>query len=102
MWPGNYDRDTLAPLYTSIFKAYSTLDSTSIMAFEPAAGPPDAIFDVGFKSPPGGTVGSTHHIMNEHAYCCGALSSVCNEPATNPFEPAIWGGLCGLFFDLKF
>lgn len=74
MWPGNLDKNLIAPLYTDIDKAYSDIDVGNIMAFEPTPLPPDALFNVGFQAPPGGEINSIHHIMNEHTYCCIAVA----------------------------
>lgn len=100
MWnwlPGHLDRSMIAPFYSKIFKAYSQVDSESIMAFEPSPLPPDIVANVGFDKPPGGEIGSTHHIMNEHTYCCGAFSSVCNEETTgwrSWVEVPFWNQFC--------
>lgn len=33
---------------------------------------------VGFKTPPGGEIGSSNHVLNDHTYCC-SFESVCAE-----------------------
>lgn len=37
------------------------------MMFEP--GLIDQLYPVGFEKPPGGEIGSTNHILNDHIYC---------------------------------
>lgn len=101
LWPGNLDKNKIAPLYTDIYKAYSKIDEGSIMAFEPTPLPPDALFNMGFQTPPGGEVNSAHHIMNEHTYCCGPLTTICNEPSTNALEIGFWKTFCNYFIEYK-
>lgn len=48
------------------------------MWFEPAQFPDELgvtstfnwVFNLGFSKPPGGEIGSKHHILNDHTYCC--------------------------------
>lgn len=39
-------------------------------------------FEMGFKTPPGGKIGSNKHIVNDHTYCCqlGGDTCVDGEP----------------------
>lgn len=101
MWPGNLDKNKIAPLYTDIYKAYSEIDSESIMAFEPTPLLPDAISNVGFQTPPGGEINSNHHIMNDHTYCCGPMTTICNEPSKNGLEIEFWKTFCNYFIEYK-
>jgi len=34
---------------------------------------------VGYKIPPGGAIGSTTHILNDHTYCCGISATECAD-----------------------
>jgi len=74
---GHFDSSELAPLYSDVFKKYMEVDQQSIMWFEPAGfpdvlpfGKSGVVLKSGFKTPPGGQIGSTHHVLNEHTYCC--------------------------------
>lgn len=33
---------------------------------------------LGFKAPPGGNVGSPHHVLNDHTYCCQVNAHLCS------------------------
>lgn len=33
------------------------------------------VFDLGFTNPPGGEIGSKHHVLNDHSYCCQILGT---------------------------
>ena len=79
--PGNYDRSTLAPLYSKIFQDYQVHDSEKIMFFEPGQFPDELgvkigswylnmVHKLGFDTPPGGKIGSEKHVLNDHTYCC--------------------------------
>ena len=74
--PGALDADKLAPMYAEINARYEANDPESIMWFEPATFPDvvgafgGKIFPVGFKTPPGGEIGSPRHVLNDHTYCC--------------------------------
>jgi len=50
------------------------------MFFEPGQFP-DAIagmvFNLGFKTPPGGNIGSPNHVLNDHTYCCQLGINIC-------------------------
>jgi hypothetical protein len=35
LWPGNYDKKELTPLYERIFAKYKKADNKNIMMFEP-------------------------------------------------------------------
>lgn len=41
---------------------------------------------VGFEKPPGGEIGSAHHVLNDHTYCCAMTTGNCEEeePMTSP------------------
>jgi hypothetical protein len=34
---------------------------------------------VGFNTPPGGEIGSTTHILNDHTYCCQMSATECAD-----------------------
>lgn len=34
---------------------------------------------VGYHHPPGGDIGSTHHVLNDHTYCCAVVPSACED-----------------------
>jgi hypothetical protein len=55
------------------------------MWFEPAMAP--NFEGIGFETPPGGEIGSSKHLLNEHSYCCGANLDFQNICATG--EPDI-------------
>ena len=93
LWPGNYDRGLLGPLFEDI---YDVAQDTGIMMFEPPTAPDwvafaingwqvaEHVFPVGWKTPPGGEIGSKHHALNGHTYCCQLNNQVCSatgEPA---------------------
>lgn len=99
--PGHLDSNLLAPLYARVFKDYQAIDPQSIMAFEPTPMPPDVIANVGFKTPPGGSINSAHHIMNEHTYCCGPLSTVCVEEGGSHMAVTFWKTFCNYFHEYK-
>lgn len=59
------------------------------MMFEPGTFPDmialdhhEYAFEMGFKAPPGGKIGSNKHIVNDHTYCCqlGGDTCVDGEP----------------------
>ena len=35
------------------------------------------VFNVGFQTPPGGEIGSSRHVLNDHVYCCQLTSDMC-------------------------
>lgn len=41
-------------------------------------------FPVGFKTPPGGEIGSNKHVLNGHTYCCVMGLDVCDIGEPNP------------------
>lgn len=48
-----------------------------------------AVFKLGFKTPPGGQVGSTKHVLNDHTYCCQLKPDICEatgEPQAKDAE----------------
>ena len=81
--PGHMDTEYLAPLYTQLYEKYSTNDKEQQMWFEPVPFPDEVgfmsgyVFDVGFKTPPGGEIGSNKHVLNDHTYCCQLSSDEC-------------------------
>lgn len=87
--PGNADRTLLAPMYTRLFETYQANDASSVMWFEPFMFPdvlgvgPFPVIPVGFEAPPGGEIGSSKHVLNDHSYCC-SIPGVCadGEPST--------------------
>jgi hypothetical protein len=47
------------------------------MMFEPGQfpdmiglGTEAVVWNLGFKTPPGGKIGSANHVLNDHTYCC--------------------------------
>lgn len=58
--------------------------------FEPAQFPDGfgiglpIIFEAGFKTPPGGDIGSTNHMLNDHTYCCQLSPGICSETGEPP------------------
>ena len=81
--PGHMDKKYLTPMYSRVFEKYQANDATKQMWFEPVTFPDMApwlpswfpiwkdghVFDVGFETPPGGQIGSTKHVLNDHTYC---------------------------------
>lgn len=67
------------------------------MFFEPASFPDEAgilggfVYDVGFKTPPGGDIGSAKHVLNDHTYCCQLSMSECanGEPKTEDYDKCL-------------
>jgi hypothetical protein len=54
------------------------------MMFEPgqfpdmlALGVVHPVFHLGFETPPGGEIGSPHHMLNDHTYCCQLGPNTC-------------------------
>jgi len=86
--PGHFDDKKLAPMYKRINEKFMNVSSENIMFFEPGQAP-DAelgfVFNVGFKTPPGGEIGSPNHVLNDHTYCCVRSPSMCKtgEPDVN-------------------
>lgn len=39
---------------------------------------------LGFKTPPGGEIGSPHHVLNDHTYCCQLGFDVCESGEPQP------------------
>lgn len=82
VWPGSFDQNDLTPLYERIYADYSAVDAENIMFFEPGQFPdeiPGIVFHLGFKTPPGGVIGSSTHVLNDHTYCCQLNPSICSE-----------------------
>ena len=83
--PGHMDKKYLAPMYEQVFEKYQTHDSTKQMWFEPTTFPDSIpfnggyIFHVGFKTPPGGEIGSANHVLNAHTYCCEQNLTECKN-----------------------
>ena len=75
-------------MYEKINQKYMNASKDNIMFFEPGQAP-DAeeglVFSVGFKTPPGGEIGSPNHVLNDHTYCCVRAASMCKtgEPDVN-------------------
>jgi hypothetical protein len=88
--PGVIDRKLLAPMYDRIYQKYQSHDTQSLMWFEPTQFPDwvpigsGYVAPVGFTVPPGGEIGSSNHVLNDHTYCCSLGLSVCadGEPST--------------------
>lgn len=72
-------------MYTEINARYEANDADSIMWFEPATFPDilgvagGKVFPVGFKTPPGGEIGSPRHVLNDHTYCCQMSAMECAD-----------------------
>ena len=89
--PGVMDRKHLAPTYERVFEKYVANDPQALMWFEPVTGPDVAgwlldgtIFPVGFKTPPGGEIGSANHVLNDHTYCCQLGGDPCASGEPDP------------------
>lgn len=79
---GHFDKNDLAPLYTKIFNVIQKHNKDNIMYFEPGQFPDEApglVFNLGFKTPPGGQIGSSKHSLNDHTYCCQLNPEICAE-----------------------
>jgi len=74
-------------MYERINAAYMNASSDNINFFEPCQAP-DAVlghvFDVGFKVPPGGQIGSPNHVLNDHTYCCVVSADMCKTGEPDP------------------
>ena len=82
VFPGHFDQNNLTPLYERIYADYQAVDSENIMFFEPGQFPdevPGLVFHLGFETPPGGVIGSSTHVLNDHTYCCQLSPSICAE-----------------------
>lgn len=82
VFPGAFDQNDLTPLYERIYSDYQAVDADNIMFFEPGQFPdeiPGIVFHLGFKTPPGGQIGSPTHVLNDHTYCCQLNPSICAE-----------------------
>jgi hypothetical protein len=88
-------------MYTAIQQKFmANSDNTSKMWFEPNVFPDEVgvpigkgdlggkVFPVGFKTPPGGQIGSPNHVLNDHTYCCQLTMSMCatGEPRMDKAE----------------
>lgn len=82
IFPGNMDKHELTPIYERIFEKYQEADKDNMMWFEPAQFPdelPGIVWNLGFKKPPGGEIGSPNHVLNDHTYCCQLNPKICAE-----------------------
>ena len=104
IYPGHFDHNNLAPLYTKINAKLQAASSANIMWFEPGQFPDTLPFtkeglvmNVGFDVPPGGQIGSKNHVLNDHTYCCQLSPSICatGEPLPSDKER------CGLWHQNK-
>lgn len=90
--PGHFDKTYLAPLYEKVFQKTQSHDDKQQMWFEPVPFPDEVgfqsgyVFEVGFKKPPGGEIGSDKHVLNDHTYCCQLSSDEC---VTGKGEPQV-------------
>ena len=81
--PGYFDQHKLTPMYSEIYDKYIASNKDSMMWFEPAPYPDEIgifdglIFPAGFKTPPGGEIGSPNHVFNAHTYCCQMNAAEC-------------------------
>lgn len=89
--PGVMDRKHLAPTYARVFEKYIGNDEDAVMWFEPVTNPDvqggllgGKIFPVGFKTPPGGDIGSANHVLNDHTYCCQLGGDPCASGEPDP------------------
>jgi len=62
----------LTPMYARVHEKYmANTNGTAISWFEPSFEDISGyVHNVGFKTPPGGEIGSTNHVLNDHTYCC--------------------------------
>ena len=72
-----FDNQELQPLLARIYDTFQQADPENIMYFEATPMPPDAIEHLHFSAPPGGKNGSPYHVLNDHVYCCSALTDIC-------------------------
>jgi hypothetical protein len=82
LWPGNFDKYDLAPMYTKVFQKYKAANPENIMYFEPTQFPDTIlkyVFDLGFSTPPGGEIASKNHVLNDHDYCCMVFMGECEN-----------------------
>lgn len=70
-------------MYARVYEKLQAASPEAVMWFQPAQVPDGfgvgfpIISNTGFKTPPGGKVGSSTHVMNEHTYCCELGPDVC-------------------------
>jgi len=94
LMPGAFDANNLAPLYTRINEKIQKADKEGLLWFEPGQFPDGVgvgvplIFNVGFKTPPGGQIGSPNHILNDHTYCCQLAPGICSATGEPTVENA--------------
>lgn len=89
--PFKFNREQLTPLYERMYKIYQqnnpSKDEKNIMYFEPGQfpdiignlGTKSIVNALGFKTPPGGKIGSDTHVLNEHTYCCQMGDTICED-----------------------
>jgi len=83
LWPGNFDKKYLQPMYAKIFENAMKSDTTKQLWFEPVPIPDilpifgGEVSPVGFTAPPGASIGSPNHALNDHTYCCQAKGNEC-------------------------
>lgn len=74
-------------MYAKIFAKYQANNPDNSMWFEPVQ-VPDQIpggaaggqqYPVGFETPPGGEIGSSKHVLNDHYYCCVLGPGICKD-----------------------
>ena len=89
--PGKFDTVGLQPLFNRTFvEAYKPADESKIMFFEPTQFPDTMgvlggiVWNLGFTTPPGGEIGSSVHVLNDHTYCCQLDPAVCATGEPNP------------------
>ena len=65
------------------------------MYFEATPMLPDAISHLKFTVPPGGELGSKNHVLNDHVYCCSAMSDICTFNEDPSWEKVFaWKQFC--------
>lgn len=92
MIPGHFDKTRLEPMFGKIYEALQESSEDNSMWFEPCQVPDtaglypvvDKAFHVGFEKPPGAEIGSSKHVLNDHAYCCTMGPEVCDIGEPNP------------------
>ena len=95
VFPGGFDQNDLTPLYERIYSDYHAVDAENIMFFEPGQFPdeiPGIVLHLGFKTPPGGQIGSPNHVLNDHTYCCQLSPAICaqtGEPGPETAEQCL-------------
>ena len=90
-----FDNNELAPFLARIYETFQQADEDNIMYFEATPMLPDAISHLKFTVPPGGELGSKNHVLNDHVYCCSAMSDICTFNEDPSWEKVFaWKQFC--------